>query len=328
MNWPKTNTAQERERRARRELEAYTNLNLSRRRVDDFDRQGDEVCQTVVDHSRFAQAALLLESLGRYRLAGSAGLDTATAMALDELAARIPVANFLAPGSAPPAVEQSQTLRLDLTPWLNPGDDLKRLRFTSALAVPMTGRSTVEGALLLAGMRAVKGNPPDFSDDPLRADDLLPIEMLTARLQASRSQTRMLEKLIDSEKFAGLGQLAGNVTQQLNNPLTVILGYASLLEETSTLDPHDRKGVESILTEARSMKSTLDSLSRVSRPQNDQLSAASVAELLADMEELHRPEFLHRSIDFHLSIAPALPRVALSCPAIASGRAPLSAVCH
>jgi signal transduction histidine kinase len=305
----KNETAQERERRARRELEAYTNLNLSRRRVDDFDRQGDEVCQTVVDHSRFAQAALLLESLGRYRLAGSAGLDTATAMALDELAARIPVANFLAPGSAPPAVEQSQTLRLDLTPWLNPGDDLKRLRFTSALAVPMTGRSTVEGALLLAGMRAVKGNPPDFSDDPLRADDLLPIEMLTARLQASRSQTRMLEKLIDSEKFAGLGQLAGNVTQQLNNPLTVILGYASLLEETSTLDPHDRKGVESILTEARSMKSTLDSLSRVSRPQNDQLSAASVAELLADMEELHRPEFLHRSIDFHLSIAPALPRV-------------------
>ena len=56
--------------------------------------------------------------------------------------------------------------------------------------------------------------------------------MLVARLQAVRSQTTMLEKLIDSEKFAGLGQLAGNVTQQLNNPLTVILGYASLLEET------------------------------------------------------------------------------------------------
>jgi C4-dicarboxylate-specific signal transduction histidine kinase len=31
--------------------------------------------------------------------------------------------------------------------------------------------------------------------------------------------------------------------------------------------------------------------------------------LLADMEELHRPEFLNRSIEFHLSIAPSLPRV-------------------
>jgi C4-dicarboxylate-specific signal transduction histidine kinase len=159
-------------------------------------------------------------------------------------------------------------------------------------------------------MRPGNSKSEDISNDPLRADDLLPIEMLTARLQATRSQTRMLEKLINSEKFAGLGQLAGNVTQQLNNPLTVILGYASLLQETSSLDAHDRKGVEAILAEARSMKSTLDSLSRVSHPQNDQLTSVSVAELLADMEELHRPEFLHRAIELQLSIAPALPRVA------------------
>ena len=301
--------AQERERRARRELEAYTNLILSRRRVEDFDRQGPEICQTVVAHSRFAQAALLLQSSGQYRLAGAAGLDKATTAALSKLAARIPVEGFLAPGSAPSAVEQSQTLSLDLTPWLSPGDDLKRLRFTAVLAVPMRGRSATEGALLLAGMRPAEGQPPGLSQDQLRADDLLPIEMLTARLQATRSQTMMLEKLIDSEKFAGLGQLAGNVTQQLNNPLTVIMGYASLLHETSALEPQDRKGVESILTEARRMRSTLESLSRISHPQNDLLTTVSVAELLADMEELHRPEFLHRSIEFRLSIAPALPKV-------------------
>jgi len=293
---------QERERRARQELEAYANLILSRRRVEDFDRQGAEICQTVAAHSRFAQAALLLlDHAGRYRLAGTAGLDPAIAAALDAMAMRIPVAGFLAPGSAPSAVEHSQTFNLDLEPWLSPGDDLKRLRFTSALAVPLTGRSTIEGALLLAGMR----NP----QEPLRADDLLPIETLAARLQAVRSQTTMLEKLIDSEKFAGLGQLAGSVTQQLNNPLTVILGYASLLEETAALDSHERKGIESILTEARRMRATLQSLSRVSWPQSDQLAAVSVTELLSDMEELHRPEFLHRSIEFRLNIALALPRV-------------------
>ena len=37
--------AQERERRARRELEAYTNLILARRRVEDFDRQGQRHLQ-------------------------------------------------------------------------------------------------------------------------------------------------------------------------------------------------------------------------------------------------------------------------------------------
>jgi signal transduction histidine kinase len=307
-------TGQERERRARHELEAYTNLILSRRRVEDFDRQAAEICQTITAHSRFSQAALLLQSAGRYRLAGAAGLDTAIVAALEELAVRIPVESFLTPGSAQSAIENSHTLSLDLSPWFRPGDDLKRLHFTSVLAVPMTGRSVTEGVLLLTGMRdapapAEPGSLRKPWERPLRPDDLLPIEMLTARLQASRSQTMMLEKLIDSEKYAGLGQLAGNVTQQLNNPLTVILGYASLLEETSSLDPQERKGIESILAEARRMRSTIESLTRISRPQNGQFTAVSVGEMLTDMEALHRSEFLRRSIEFRLNISPGLPRV-------------------
>jgi signal transduction histidine kinase len=297
--------ARERERRTRQELEVYANLILSRRRVEDFDRQGNEICETVVENSRFSQAALVLDSAGRYQLVGSAGLDAATVTALGALVERIPVTRFLAPGTALPATEHSQTLQVDLKPWLGPGDDLKRLRFTSVLAVPMRGRSGTEGALLLAGRRA----SPRSSQVPLHADDLLPAEMLTARLQAVRSQTMMLEKLIDSEKFAGLGQLAGNVTQQLNNPLTVILGYASLLEEAKYMLPQERKGVEAILSEARRMRSTLESLLRISRSQSDQLAAVSVTEMLADMEQLHRSEFLRRSIEFRLNISPSLPRV-------------------
>src|SRR5208282_2812035 len=85
--------------------------------------------------------------------------------------------------------------------------------------------------------------------------------------------------------------------------------YASLLEETSSLDPQERRGIESILTEARRMRSTLESLTRISRPQAGQFTAVSVAEMLTDLEQLHRSEFLRRSIEFRLSIAPGLPRV-------------------
>ena len=132
-------------------------------------------------------------------------------------------------------VEHTQTVMLDFTPWLIPGDDLKRLHFTAALAVPINGRTGTEGALLLAGMRNRPGSIPGPFRNQLHADDLLPVEVLTARLQAARSQTMMLEKLIDSEKFAGVGQLAANVAEQLNNPLTVVLGYASLLDEGTSL---------------------------------------------------------------------------------------------
>lgn len=301
--------AQERERSARRQLEAYANLMLIRRRVEDFDRQGADICETVVRNSCFTQAALLLENTGRFRLAGYAGLENSIARPLGQLANRIPVEGFLLPSSAPVAVANSKTVRLDLKPWLIPGDDLERLCFTSVLAVPMIGRSGVEGVLLLRGMRAVGGSGMSASGDAPSLDDLLPIEMLVGRIQATRSQTMLFEKLIDSERFAGLGQLAGNVTQQLNSPLTVILGFASLLKESESLDAPDRKAIESIVNEARSIRSTLESLSRVSHAHSDQPAAISVSELLSDMEQLYRPEFLHRSIEFQVNVAPGMPRI-------------------
>jgi C4-dicarboxylate-specific signal transduction histidine kinase len=98
----------------------------------------------------------------------------------------------------------------------------------------------------------------------------------------------------------------------LNNPLTVVLGYATLLEETSALHSQDRKAVDSILAEARHMRSTLESLARIAQSLGDQQAAVSVTELLSDMGELHRSEFLSRSIEFRLNIAPALPRVRCS----------------
>src|SRR6185437_1390182 len=131
--------AGERERRARREMEAYGNLELSRRRVEDFDRLGDEVCRAIATNSRFSQAVLLLlHPAGMYRVCGSAGIDGATMRALDSMALRITVTDFLK--SAQPE-EHGTTVRLDLRPWLKPGDDLELLRFTAALAVPMRGRS-------------------------------------------------------------------------------------------------------------------------------------------------------------------------------------------
>jgi signal transduction histidine kinase len=294
----------EQERRARLEMEAYTGLVLSRRRVEDFDRRAPEICRTIVENSRFSQAALvLLQPAGHYRLAGAAGLDQATEKALAAFAGRIPTEDFPPQAFSRPAVADSATLEWNLEPWLAPGDDLAHLGFSSALMVPMQGRELTEGALLLAGMRQ---NGPRH---PLRKDDLLPLEMLTSRLQAVRSQTAMMEKLVDSEKFAGLGQLAGNVMQQLNNPLTVILGYASLLEETPQLREQERKGIEAILTEARHMRATLQSLSQFSRSPAGPRSAVSVPEMLADMERLHRAEFLKHSIEFRVKAAPGIPRV-------------------
>lgn len=291
----------ERERRVRREMEAYMGLALANNRVEELDQEAGTVCRLVAENSRFSRAALLLQKPdGHYRLCGSAGMDGATAAALAAMTARIGPAEFFSVGALQERLFHSETVRVNFEPWLVPGDDLRGLRFTSALAVPMRMQAMTEGALLLDGMRG---------SEPLVVDDLLPAEILTARLQAVRGRTRMQEQLIDAEKYAVLGQLAGNVSQQLNNPLTVILGYASLLAEATGLDMAGRKGAQTILSAARSMRSTLESLERVVRARSGPFAAVSVPELLADVEQLYRAEFQQRSIEFRLSVAPHLPLV-------------------
>lgn len=108
--------SQMREQRARQELEAYTRLTLSRRRLDDFDRQGDQICQTIVECSRFQQAALLLlHGSSQLRFAGSCGFDESTLHAIDSLVTRIPVENFLRGDSTELAVLNSHSYNLSLT---------------------------------------------------------------------------------------------------------------------------------------------------------------------------------------------------------------------
>jgi signal transduction histidine kinase len=296
----KNQAAQLRERRVRVELEAYSRQALTARSLEEFDRECSLLCSMIVEHSRFAKAAMVVRGAnGAFTLAGYAGMDGATAGALDSLAPRLPESSFV-PGDALLA-PGSNSVNLDLTPLLSPGDDLERVRLTRMGAIPLSGPDkSIEGALLVAGLR----NPLE----PLGADDLLPLEILAGRLQAARAQALMLGKLIDSERFAGVGQLANNVAQQLHNPLTVILGYAALLEESTPIGP-DHRASEAIVQEARRMKSILDRLARFSRISTENFSSFSVADLIADVEQLHRIDFLRHSIEFRFTVAPDLPSV-------------------
>ncbi len=61
----------------------------------------------------------------------------------------------------------------------------------------MMGRTGADGALLLRAMRTEDGQVSTSASEAPRTDDLLPIEMLVARVQATRSQTMLFEKLID-----------------------------------------------------------------------------------------------------------------------------------
>ena len=352
----KNESAQQRERRVRLELEAYARQSLTARSLEEFDRNSSQLCSMIVDHSCFAGAAMVVRnSTGAYSMVGYAGIDGATAGALDNLAQRLPPSCFMPAAHFPDSaddsdessadlsltensgqahdeydgsendsseesqaaesaavellVPDSSSLNLNLTPWFVPGDDLERLHITRISAVPMFGpmhgpisspNNFADGALLLTAPRIPLAS--------LRADDMLPLEILAARLQAARTQAMMLGKLIDSERFAGVGQLAGNVAQQLNNPLTVILGYSALLEE-SVAHSTENRAAEAIGLEARRMKSILARLSRFSRLSTERFNSFAVADLISDIEQMHRTDFLRHSIEFRLAVQPDMPPI-------------------
>ncbi len=288
-----------RERGIRTELEFYARRQLTARSLAQFERQSEEVCALVASKSRFPRVALLLRSRAAHlAVVGSAGMDRATVTALNSVLERVPEQAL--GGPLPPRVEDSAARDLDLTPWLLPGDDLERLRQTRFTAVLMrAANEAVEGAILLAGEQTAT---------PLTAEDLLPLEILAERLRTARAQSFMLGRIIDADRLTGTCHLAMRLVQEMHNPLTVILGYGSLLEE---MIPQglERTATEAILLEARRMRSTIDRLTQLTRGQSERYTEFDLAGLLADVEQLHRADFLRESIEFSLQLDAGLPQL-------------------
>ncbi|HSD22231.1 MAG TPA: HAMP domain-containing sensor histidine kinase [Anaeromyxobacter sp.] len=72
------------------------------------------------------------------------------------------------------------------------------------------------------------------------------------------------EKLVQSEKLAGIGRLAAGVAHEINNPLAVILGYARLLRRRS--DGAVAEDLQVIEDETLRAKLIVDGLLDLSRP--------------------------------------------------------------
>jgi signal transduction histidine kinase len=109
-----------------------------------------------------------------------------------------------------------------------------------------------------------------------------PIETLASRLSAAMENEALAERLLKTEKLAGLGQLAGGVAHALNNPLTAVLGFAELIADT-TIDPRVQKDAHTILVEARKMRDTVQRLADFWRPVSPANEPVDLAGMLSDM---------------------------------------------
>lgn len=295
-------SVQMRDRRAREEMEQYSRLDLSIAAHRNFGVQYDSICEAITKASRFRQALILmLEVSHEFQVVASSGVSPVLAEMFDALGRRMSpeqIAVFRKTHSTV-SLHSGHGAIIDFSQALDPAGELLAEGFAYACIVPMMTRSgDLQAVLVLGGLK----NP----EEPLLVEDLLPLELLLARVAAARENGHLLRRVAQSEKLAGIGQLAGGVAHELNNPLTVVMGYAELIQD-SAVDEKVRRNAEVILHESQRMRQIIEGLARFWKPSPAELLPLDLGRLLAEIAAERRPEYERDGIAFDVSIAPDLP---------------------
>jgi two-component system, NtrC family, sensor kinase len=145
----------------------------------------------------------------------------------------------------------------------------------------------------------------------IRGLELSRIEMLAADLAVAVELKALHTQLVWSEKLAALGQLLAGVAHELNNPLTVIMGYGELVGDAVTA-PKARDQLMKLVGEARRMKRIIDNLLRFSRQSARDAQAVHLSPVVQEVLALREYYTRTRNVQVELDIAPDLPFLAVN----------------
>jgi two-component system NtrC family sensor kinase len=101
---------------------------------------------------------------------------------------------------------------------------------------------------------------------------------LKDRDDAMREQTQ--QQMLKSEKLASIGRLAAGVAHQINNPLTGILTYSSVLLKTKAEDDPEREDLEVVVGETMRCREIVKGLLGFSRQTEPQKQAVDINDVI------------------------------------------------
>ena len=117
------------------------------------------------------------------------------------------------------------------------------------------------------------------------------------------------DQLVQSEKLASLGQLAAGVAHELNNPLGTILLYSDIVKKELGPDSAYTDDLEIILSETKRCKSIVAALLEFARQNQVITRPTNLNNLILSVIELHIKQCEASSVEVHLKLDPALPKI-------------------
>jgi len=201
-------------------------------------------------------------------------------------------------------------------------DKLQRDEIASAVSVPLKVEGVIVGTLNVSEST----RPHELGQEELRALCLFATQAALALEKAHLNQEAQIQlekmlkvlnelqntqqQLIQSEKLASVGTLAGGVAHEINNPLMVILGRTDLLLMGSDLPPKVRCDLEIIREETSRISEIVRGLLTFSRRTHDnKFALTNVNEIIEKTLALTEPQLKGEGIIITRRLAADLPLI-------------------
>lgn len=134
------------------------------------------------------------------------------------------------------------------------------------------------------------------------------VEERTLQLQ------RMQQQLIRAEKMSAVGQLVNGMAHELNNPLTVVIGFAELAKRRYVKDNADPKTIhmlDDILVHAERCRRVVANLQQFARQVEPHLELARINDLVEQVLQLREYELGTQNIEVAREFDPGNPLLCL-----------------
>ncbi|HDO22527.1 MAG TPA: DUF3365 domain-containing protein [Nitrospirae bacterium] len=118
---------------------------------------------------------------------------------------------------------------------------------------------------------------------------------------------RLIRQVYEAERLAAMGQLAAGVAHEINNPLSIILGYTSLLLENDSINGLVRKDLQTIYGNANSCKKIIEDLLSFSRVTETRLGYDNINCLIDSVLDMLTYEFEKKKISIVRNYCPDIP---------------------
>src|SRR5712692_1397290 len=184
---------------------------------------------------------------------------------------------------------------------------------STATDIPILYRGLPIGVLRVWLRPGASFSSDDLSMLQTLADEIA-VAIENARLYENlQQQMAMLEQaqfqLMHSAKLATIGELAAFIAHEINNPLTSVLGYASLILSETPADDPKRSDLEVIEKESLRARAIVRDLLGYARQTDSAMEQTGINDALESILPLIRKRAESQNVNIEAALDPQVPRI-------------------